>query len=361
MEDWQKQLISWYNAGHRELPWRQTHDPYRIWISEIMLQQTRVEVVIGYYQRFLEAFPTVEVLAAAPVDTVLKYWEGLGYYSRARNLHKAAGQIVAAGGFPQEYEGIRALSGIGEYTAGAICSIAYNKKAAAVDGNVLRLISRLYAIDTDIMEESTRRRIREIVWAHVPEEKDYEYGPCAYTQSLMELGATVCIPKYPRCAGCPLQKECQAYSLGRTSELPIKKKKERQRVVNRYIGIVERTHPLTGQREILMRRRPEKGLLRGLWEYPGVDANNIEEMKDAFARELRLPVEVKGRLLEAEHIFTHRHWKMQVYEAALCGAVPEEGEWCWASVDRQKELMIPTAFRRIQEYLAEPEQLSLVE
>ena len=349
---WESKLTDWYEEGHRDLPWRRTRDPYKIWVSEIMLQQTRVEAVIGYYHRFMEAFPTVEALASAPIDTVLKYWEGLGYYSRARNLHKAAGQIVEMGGFPATYEGIRALAGIGDYTAGAIWSIAFNQPAAAVDGTVLRVISRLYVLDGDIMEEKNRRTIADIVLAHVPEGKAN-----TYTQSLMELGATVCIPKNPRCEKCPLMEACQAYAQGRTSELPIKKKKDKQKVVDRYIGIIERRNPHTGNREVLMHRRPPKGLLQGLWEYPGVENDNI---KEGFAAEFGLEVEAKGHLLDCEHIFTHRHWKMQVYEVQLTGSVPENDEWCWASVDKQAELMIPTAFRKIQEYLAEPEQLRLV-
>ena len=174
---WEDKLTVWYEADHRDLPWRRTSDPYKIWVSEIMLQQTRVEAVIGYYLRFMEHYPTVEALAAAPIDDVLKDWEGLGYYSRARNLHKAAGQIVEMGSFPGTYEGIRALSGIGDYTAGAIWSIAYNQPAAAVDGNVLRVISRLYALDGDIMEEKNRRAIAGIVLAHVPE------GQAVYPES----------------------------------------------------------------------------------------------------------------------------------------------------------------------------------
>ena len=213
-EDWQDRLIAWYNRGHRDLPWRNTRDPYKIWVSEIMLQQTRVEAVRSYYARFMEDFPTVHRLAAAPLDQVLKDWEGLGYYSRARNLHKAAGQIVDRGGFPTTYEEIRSLSGIGDYTAGAICSIAYNQPAAAVDGNVLRVIARLYAYGEDILDTKAKRQITRWVIEHIPESTSYEKGPCAYTQALMELGAMVCIPKAPRCEKCPLREDCQGAGPG---------------------------------------------------------------------------------------------------------------------------------------------------
>ena len=206
-------------------PGDRTHDPYRVWISEIMLQQTRVEAVIGYYERFLTAYPTVQQLAEAPLDAVLKLWEGLGYYSRAKNLQRAAQQIVARGGFPEEYAEILKLAGVGEYTAGAIWSIAYNKPAAAVDGNVLRVISRLYALEGDITEDRSRKAIRDIVQEHIPGAADYEHGPSAYTQSLMELGAMVCIPGNPRCAQCPLREDCLAYRQGRGRRTAGKKEK----------------------------------------------------------------------------------------------------------------------------------------
>ena len=356
--DWQDRLIGWYAAGHRELPWRQTHDPYRVWISEIMLQQTRVEAVIGYYERFLAAYPTVQDLAEAPLDAVLKLWEGLGYYSRAKNLQRAAQQIVAQGGFPEEYAEILKLAGVGEYTAGAIWSIAYNKPAAAVDGNVLRVISRLYALEGDITEDRSRKAIRDIVQEHIPGAADYEHGPSAYTQSLMELGAMICIPGNPRCVQCPLREDCLAYQQGRAGELPVKKKKERQKVVLRYIGIAERTR--NGQREVLMHRRPDSGLLAGLWEYPGVEADSLESMQEKFLTEYGMQIRPEGHLLDTEHIFTHRHWKMRVYLVRLTGPEPTGPQWRWAETDAQQELMIPTAFRRIQEYLAEPEQLRLV-
>lgn len=360
---WEKPLICWYQENKRDLPWRRTREAYKVWISEIMLQQTRVEAVIGYYYRFLEAFPTLEDLAAAPVDTVLKYWEGLGYYSRARNLHKAACQMAESGGFPRSYEEIRKLCGIGDYTAGAVWSIAFNQPAAAVDGNVLRVISRLYALDGDIGDPKVRRSVGEIVLRHVPvtDAQDYENGPSAYTQALMELGATVCIPKNPRCKDCPIPSACLAFAQNRTGELPVKKKKEKQKMVSRFIAIAERYNSQTGYREVLMHRRPDKGLLRGLWEYPGVDASSPEEMKAAFAAEMGLDIIPEGRLLETEHVFTHRHWKMQVYQVKLLkGPAESEESFCWASVDRQTELMIPTAFRKIQEFLAEPEQLRLI-
>ena len=359
-EDWQDRLIAWYNRGHRDLPWRNTRDPYKIWVSEIMLQQTRVEAVRSYYARFMEDFPTVHRLAAAPLDQVLKDWEGLGYYSRARNLHKAAGQIVDRGGFPTTYEEIRSLSGIGDYTAGAICSIAYNQPAAAVDGNVLRVIARLYAYGEDILDTKAKRQITRWVIEHIPESTSYEKGPCAYTQALMELGAMVCIPKAPRCEKCPLREDCRALALDLTETLPVRKKQKAQKVVCRYIGILERKQPGSGRLEVLMHRRKEGGLLGGLWEYPGVDASSPEEMREAFWREWNLEIHPVFYLFETEHVFTHRHWKMQVYEISAADLPEDSAEWCWADVDKQRELMIPTAFRKIQEYRAEPEQLRLI-
>ncbi len=342
----QRPLLLWYRKGHRELPWRQTKDPYHIWISEIMLQQTRVETVIDYYHRFLQEFPTVQDLAEAPIDQVLKLWEGLGYYSRARNLHKAASQIVENGGFPDTYEGILALSGVGVYTAGAIYSIAFGGKAAAVDGNVLRVVSRLYAISDDIQQNATRQKITDLVEEQLPETAE-DRGD--FTQSMMELGATVCIPKNPHCEDCPLSEMCEAFQKDLTADLPVKIKKVTQKKIRRGIILVEKT--VDGKRQILMHRRPNTGLLKGLWEYPGVDAESAEEIIKAFLAEYGLSVVLKEYQFHTEHIFTHRHWLMEVYTADLLSDEPVGEQWLWADVEEQKALMIPTAFRAIQNAL----------
>lgn len=383
---WQDPLMEWYRQYRRDLPWRHTHDPYKIWISEIMLQQTRVDTVIDYYDRFLKAFPTVENLASAPVEEVLKLWEGLGYYSRARNLYKAAGQICEKGAFPDKQEEILELCGIGDYTSGSIASIAFNQKAAAVDGNVLRVISRLYLLYEDIMAQSSRKRITQIVLEHMPEddpslegELRYDFGPNAFTQSLMELGALVCLPTSPRCESCPLSAGCRAFLEDKTDEIPVKKKKEPPRQEIHLLALIQRTNPVSGALEYLMHQRPADGLLKGLWEYPGVlweqtgfDEEKLtshelplleEEMKEFLQQFLSqkygLQVSLSNLEMRAEHVFSHRHWIMYVFPGEIIYQPEKENMkkilngdvsngWFWDQPEKETPIMIPTAFKSVR-------------
>jgi A/G-specific adenine glycosylase len=244
-------LLGWYERQKRDLPWRQTRDPYRIWVSEIMLQQTRVAAVIPYYARFLERFPTVEALAAAPEPELLGAWAGLGYYSRARNLQKAARQVVEAGGFPETYEGIRALAGIGDYTAAAVGSIAFGLPVAVLDGNVMRVLTRLDNDASDIQVQRTRVRLRERARELLDAKK-----AAAFNQAMMELGATVCLPKKPQCLLCPVERYCEGRRAGVEGSLPVKGRKAVIERVTRILVWVE------GERGVLAR------LKKGFWELP---------------------------------------------------------------------------------------------
>ncbi len=342
--DWGARLCAWYRQVRRDLPWRRTSDPYAIWISEIMLQQTRVEGAMEYYRRFLERFPTLAALASAEEEEVLKMWEGLGYYSRAKNLHKAAQMIcdAHAGVFPETYEAVRALPGIGDYTVGAIMSIAFHKPYAAVDGNVLRVMSRLFAIDLDIMEPKTRAYITSRVQAEI-----VHCPPSDFTQGLMELGALVCLPGTPKCMLCPLTSLCEAHTRGLQQDLPVKKKKPPQKVVARGIAILEEGG------KILLTQRTGKGVLSGLWEFPGVDCAQQDAMSAMFGTQYGMEIQVGEHCLDAEHVFTHLRWQMRVYRCKLLRPLEESelnAPYQWVGADDLPHVTIPTAFRKIVKY-----------
>jgi A/G-specific adenine glycosylase len=281
-------LIRWYRKGHRALPWRATSDPYRIWVSEIMLQQTRAQAAIAYYERFLARFPTVEALAAASEDEVLAQWSGLGYYSRARNLRKAAVLAATAGGFPREYEGIRALPGIGDYTAAAVASIAFGLPHAVVDGNVLRVVARVENDASDIGSARTRERFRGVVEGWL-DRKD----PAHFNQAIMELGATVCLPRNPMCLVCPLAAVCRGREEGTAGQLPVKLRKTQPVALEGVLLIVERDG-----RVLLRRRDGGESRMAGFWDLPAP-----EELPKA-----RLGAEV-GTF---RHTITHHHYTWTV-------------------------------------------------
>ena len=298
-------LLDWYDTHKRTLPWRGTGDPYQVWVSEIMLQQTRVAAVLPYYQRWMEALPTVEALAAADEEQLMKLWQGLGYYSRARNMHKAALMIVntCGGRFPEEEKDLLKLPGIGDYTAGAIASIAFGRAVPAVDGNVLRVAARVAGLQEDIMDPAVRKKIRALMERAMSQDR-----PGEYNQALMDLGATVCLPKAaPACARCPLSGLCEAERLGLQAALPVRTKKAGRRREELTVYLLWRDGT------VALRKRPEQGLLAGLWEFPHVPGA-LEE--DAAARPLAewglVPVEWR-RKITAKHIFTHVEWHMTGY------------------------------------------------
>ena len=330
-------LLRWYRASARDLPWRRTADPYRIWVSEIMLQQTRVAAVLGYYARFLEAFPTVEALAAAPEERLMKLWEGLGYYSRARNLQKTARIVAENGGqFPDTYQGLLALPGIGDYTASAIASAAFGRREAAVDGNVLRAVMRLTDCRDDIADPSVKRVVREQVQAVMPETAE---DIRIFNQAAMELGATVCAPNGPpRCLECPARDFCLAHLHGTAAELPVKGAKKPRRVEERTVFLLLR------RGQIALRKRPKTGLLAGLWEFPNVEGALDETGASAVAADWGFTPKRWESRLAAKHIFTHVEWHMTGYALEVTGDGP--ADFVWADAGDLEERAVPSAFGR---------------
>ena len=331
-------ILPWFRNNQRELPWRRDREPYHIWISEIMLQQTRGEAVKGYYTRFLEKLPTIDALSAADDDLLHKLWEGLGYYSRVRNLKKAAQVIMEwyGGVFPGKYEDVLALPGIGEYTAGAICSIAFDQPTPAVDGNVLRVVSRLTADDTPIDSLSYKRQVREQLAAVYPKEAG------AFTQALMELGATLCGPNWkPRCEECPCRNFCRAAALGTAEQFPVKAGKRPRKVEEKTVFV------LSCDGSYALEKRPEKGLLAGLWQFPNCPEKlSLEKALQEVERLGLKPREV-FRQVERRHIFTHIQWEMNgIYLEVDAPA----GEFQWFTAERiRQEAALPTAFRQFWE------------
>ena len=301
-------LLRWYDANRRDLPWRRSSDPYEIWISEAMLQQTRVETVIPYWERFLETFPDVESLARAPLDDIYTVWTGLGYYSRARNLKHAAETIVAEyeGHLPETADALRELKGIGRYTAGAVASIAFDREEPLVDGNVIRVFTRLLGI----REESTAKAVIEELWT-IAGELVRGPRPGDLNQALMELGATLCTPKNPDCPACPIRNRCDAHERGDAEQLPIKKKKSKPKPMRAVAAWIERGG------KILAVRRPERGLMAGLWELPGGEIGPKDEAKDRLGEILREAVGLDVRGAQSvgriQHVFTHRRLEMEVF------------------------------------------------
>lgn len=337
-----ERLLPWFEENKRSLPWRADREAYHVWLSEIMLQQTRVEAVKGYYARFLEALPTVEALAAAPDDRLAKLWEGLGYYTRVRNLKKAA-QVIAdtrGGEFPCRYEDILSLPGIGEYTAGAIASIAFGQKKAAVDGNVLRVLARLLCREDPIDLPAVK------AWAKEELERVYPEDAGAFTQALMELGATVCIPNgAPACERCPMGDLCVAKKENRQTELPKKLPKKPKKQEQRTVLV------LCCNGHFAVQQRPQKGLLAGLWQFPNVDGTltDQEALDLADAWGIR-PRELKRRV-RREHIFTHIRWDMLAYRIDCQTPAPA---FTWLTGEEiAKTAALPTAFRQFMDLLEE--------
>ena len=319
--DFVKPMLVWYNENARDLPWRRTKDPYLIWVSEIMLQQTRVEAVLGYYERFTSALPTVTDLALCPEDRLLKLWEGLGYYSRARNMQKAA-RIVCesySGQMPANAADLMKLPGIGEYTAGAISSIAFGQAEPAVDGNVLRVIARLEAISENILNESVKKKIREELRG-MHDANDGTFG--LLNQAFMDLGAGVCLAgSAPKCDICPISAYCRCFELGLQSELPVRVKKQKRRIEKRTVLLICRDETYA------IRKRPDSGLLSGLYEFPN-EAGELSS-DDALAKADSLglmPLRIK-KLSAAKHIFSHVEWHMTGYEILVApSGFPDAGE-----------------------------------
>lgn len=340
-------LLTWYDENRRILPWREKPEPYRVWVSEIMLQQTRVEAVKPYFARFMEHLPDVESLAAVEEDELLKLWEGLGYYSRARNLKAAAQQIVEqhGGKMPSEYHDLIKLKGIGSYTAGAISSIAFGHPVPAVDGNVLRVIMRLLADDSDISEASVRKRVEEDLKPVMPKDR-----PGDFNQALMELGATVCLPNgAPKCAECPWKTFCRAGIEESWQQYPKKAVKKPRTVEYRTILVIRDGH------RAVIRRRPNKGLLAGMYEFPSLLGKaSLDEVKDWLSAQGVCAVRIE-KLPESKHIFTHKEWHMTGYMVLVDGLEPMHKDPSLMFVETQEteeKYPIPSAFSAYTGYLS---------
>lgn len=374
-------LLNWYRTHKRDLPWRRNKDAYRIWVSEVMLQQTRVDTVIPYWHRFLEKFPDVGALAEAPEEEVLKAWEGLGYYSRARNLQAAVREVHESYGgiVPDNKEDISSLKGVGPYTAGAVLSIAYNKPEPAVDGNVMRVLSRYFCIEDDIAKPATRPKMEKLAQELIPDGAAGDFN-----QGLMELGALVCTPRSPQCLTCPVMEHCAGRLAGKEAELPVKTKAKPPRPERRIVALVEGQGEHTGK--LLIRQRPQEGLLARMWELPHVLMPSDSEapiatgrksakakkaaaeapaaaiagqqrawLHDSLADEEHIQVAPDEWYMNTEHVFSHIHWQLDVYRCKLGDAADSAValpallpyHYRWVGADELEQYAFPNVFLRI--------------
>ena len=328
-------LLAWYDLNGRDLPWRSIVTPYRTWVSEIMLQQTRVSAVIPYFERFMEELPDVSALAAVSEERLFKLWEGLGYYSRARNLQRAAKIVVSdfGGVLPQSYHALLSLPGIGEYTAAAIASINFSEPVAAVDGNLLRVAARVSGCGEDIMDAKVRRLFRQRLDAAIDANR-----PGAYNQAMMDLGATVCLPNgAPKCEICPARMMCEAYKNGLTEVLPVRAKKKARKIEERTVLL------LFQNGKAALRKRADTGLLASLWEFPSVLGNLDEAGVSLTLAQMELSAQTVEPAGSAKHIFTHIEWDMKGYFADVTG---ENDDLFWADAAAFDAAAIPTAFKK---------------
>ena len=342
-------LLKWYDRQKRDLPWRDNADPYRVWVSEIMLQQTQVATVIPYFDRWMDTFPTVRHLAESPLNTVLKHWEGLGYYTRARNLHKAAQQVVSdhAGHVPDHFEGLLALPGIGRYTAGAIASIAFDRAVPVLDGNVKRVFSRLYCLDENGATPKSENALWRVAESLVPPKR-----PGDFNQALMELGATVCLPKKPACAACPLKKICAAAAQGQQDRFPPPKPRAPSKKIEVSAAVIRRNG------KVFIQQRPHKGLMGGLWEFPGGKLEKGESPEAALTREIHEELGVRvtpgEKLLTIRHTYTQFRVTLHVFPCKL-----EKGrlnptqceQWKWVLPEELDRYPFPAANVKIVAHL----------
>jgi A/G-specific adenine glycosylase len=346
-----KNLLDWYDDNKRAMPWRETDDPYRIWVSEVMLQQTRVDTVRDYYPHFLDAFPTVEALADAERDEVLRHWEGLGFYARARHLHEAARTVVEEhdGTVPDTMDAIRGLKGVGPYTAAAVLSIAYQKPHAVLDGNVTRVLSRVVAVEEDATTTAAQRALRALANDLLPPDR-----PGDFNQAVMELGALVCTPSTPLCDRCPLQDVCRAHAAGTEEDYPVTPESEPVPHHDIAVGLV---FDEAGD-ELLIQRRPDEGLLGGLWEFPGGKQEEDESLEAACRREVKeelgIDVAIDDPFYTLSHAYSHFKITLHAFRCHVVDGTPEarEGQpFRWVGIDALDDYAFPRANRRLIEEL----------
>jgi A/G-specific adenine glycosylase len=340
----QTDLIGWFTNEKRDLPWRRERDPYRIWVSEIMLQQTRVDTVIPYYENFMKQFPSIDEFANADEDKILKAWEGLGYYSRVRNLQSACKEVqeIYEGVVPNTPKEISSLKGIGPYTAGAILSIAYGVPEPAVDGNVMRVLSRILLISEDIAKPSTRKIFEEAVRVLISHD-----NPSYFNQALMELGALICTPTSPSCLLCPVRDHCSAFANGTQKELPVKTKKTKIKDVRLVAGILTDT-----QGKILIHKRPDNGLLASLWEFPNFETGSntqkgAQELLNQLKSEYDTEADVNEDLGSIEHIFSHLKWYIRIYSGKITSQVKETPTLKLVSLDEIDAYAFPVSHQKM--------------
>lgn len=339
----QKDLLNWYDYEKRDLPWRREKDPYRIWVSEIMLQQTKVAAVIPFYNNFMEKFPTLLDLAAADEDDVLKAWEGLGYYSRARNLHTAVKEVRDnyGGEVPRTEKEIKELRGVGPYTAGAVLSIAYNVPAPAVDGNVMRVLSRIFTIYDDIGKSTARNKFEQIVRDTISQDRASDFN-----QAMMELGALICTPTSPACLLCPVADHCSAREEGVQDLLPVKEKKKQARTVQLKAVVLQNR-----EGKYLVEKRPDTGLLAKFWQFPFLETESEEELT-AYASEWNADPESIQYKHHVRQVFTHLVWEIDVYTGVSDNIEPGE-RYQLLTKTALKELVFPVSHQKIIEQLEE--------
>ena len=329
-------IVKWYQKQEKTLPWKQDKEPYHIWVSEIMLQQTRIEAVKKYYTRFMKELPTIHDLAIVPEEKLLKLWEGLGYYSRAKNLKKAAIQIEQEynGKLPTSYTELLKLAGIGEYTAGAIASISYKEKVPAVDGNVLRVVSRVLASKEDVLLPETKRKFTKKLLEIMPDK------PGDFNEGLMELGEKICLPNtVPLCEICPIQEFCMANKENLTNEIPVRVKKQKRKIENKTVFI------LKYKNEIAIRKREKTGILANLYEFPNVLGEVSEEEIPKILEQWKIQFKNLHIKKHAKHIFTHIEWNMVVYEVEVKN---KNKIWTWVTEKQmENEYPLPTAFKKL--------------
>lgn len=341
-----KLVVAWYEEFGRDLPWRRTRDPYAIWVAEVMLQQTRVDTVLPYFERFLARFPTVGTLAAASLDDVLKLWQGLGYYARARNLHAASRLVVAELGevIPSTPESLRQLPGVGAYTAAALASIAFGADAVALDGNLLRVLCRMFAVDDDPGRPRTRRVLEGLAQSMLPPGRAGDFN-----QAMMDLGATICQPSNPQCQLCPVVSACHAETEGIQNELPIRATRTHRPHRDVTAAVLG-----DGNGRLLISKRPLDGLLGGLWEFPGGKRRPGEDLKTCLRREideeLGIDVKVGDLLCTVDHAFTHFHMTLYAFQCRWLGGTPQ----ClgctdiqWVTLDELDAFAFPVADLKI--------------
>jgi len=348
--DFAQRLLDWFAIEARDLPWRDARSPYRVWLAEVMLQQTQVDTVVPYYERFLARFPTVEALAAAPLEDVLKLWEGLGYYSRARNLHAAAQQIVAQhrGQIPGTFEALLTLPGVGRYTAGAVASIAFGQDTPAVDGNVRRVLARVVAIREDVSRSAVQRKLEALAQRLLP---PGQAG--AFNEALMELGATVCTPRTPQCDHCPLRESCQAHALGEQASLPVKHPRKRTPHYDVAAAVT-----VDKDWRVLVAQRNADDMLGGLWEFPGGKREDGETLPECLAREMReeldVQVEVSELLTVVKHAYTHFRITLHAFRCRVVKGTPrclDCAAFRWVSLPELDALPMSVADRKIAQVL----------